>query len=99
MALTYSQIKTGLDQLAADIAAETNRISSGSGQIAMAQGNLAGFTAKYTSLIQAITTLYNAGTTDPAAMVSKSESDKLVAEYNTLKARADALVAALAAVG
>lgn len=99
MAMTYSQIKTGLDQVAADIVAESNRVTSGTNSLVMAANNLAGFPAKYGTLVTEVDALIAASPSDPAALVAKAEMDRLVAEFITLTTRASALVTAVQAVG
>ena len=93
--MTYSEIKTLLSQCAADIAAERNRITSGKNQLTLAANNLAGFAAKYGALVTAVTSLATAEPTSAAAMLASDEKNRLVAEFNSLKTTADALVAAV----
>ena len=96
--MTYSEIKIRMDTLAADIAAESNRITQGRAYLTMAAGNLAGFVAKYTGLVEAIDALVAAEPASPAALLAADEKARLVAEFVALKATADALVAAISGV-
>ena len=95
--MTYSEIKTGLDKCAADIASERARVASGKNSIALANNNLAGYPAKYGPLVTAIDEYLAANPTDAAAQVCKAEMDALVAEFVTLQAETAALVTAIGA--
>jgi len=95
--MTYSEIKTGLDKCAADIASERARVTSGKNSIELANNNLAGYPAKYGPLVTAINEYVAANPSDAAALVAKAEMDALVAEFVALQTVTAALVTAIGA--
>ena len=98
MVSTYSEIKNGLDGIADEnrqgkVWAENSRT-----KLVSAQTLLAGMTAKYSALIADINAAVIANPTDEAYLFAKSEKDKLVADFQSLKNYVDALIVAFDAV-
>ena len=62
---------------------------------AMADNNLAGFTAKYTALNTGIAAYLTANPTDASALLANAERLKMVAEFQALKTESAALVTAI----
>lgn len=82
MALTASQVKTELDEVAGIIASARKTFSGCRSQIAAQLAKLQNIPTKYTDLI---TTTSNYGTSDAFEALSKAEVAKLQAEYVVLR--------------
>lgn len=99
MAYTYNDCKTARDEISAGILANKKRVEQSKAAINTAVGDLNGMTAKYAPFIDAINADALANQDDIAYQMAKSESDKLVGEFLDLLAEAQAVQAAIAAVG
>jgi len=93
--MSYSTIKTGLDQIASDIASEANRIAQGKAYLTMANNNLNGFPAKYANLVTEIQAMLVSEADGPAAILANDELTKLVSEFTSLQEQAGNLVTAI----
>lgn len=82
MALTASQVKTGLDEVAGIIAAARQEFSSCQSRIAAHLAKLQNIPSNYGELI---TTTSSYGTSDAFEALSKAEVAKLQAEYVALR--------------
>jgi hypothetical protein len=98
MDYTYSQIKTGLDEISGRIVSNRNQLASAKAQIATAEGALGGMAVQYTPLVQAVDQALAAEPENPALAAAKAEKDKLVAEFLALQAVATSMKTALAAI-
>ena len=91
---TYSQIKNGLDEIAAKIEQARSYINNGKTSLVRAQTDLGAMPTKWSSLIADINQAAIDNPTDDVYLLSKSEKDKLVSNFQSLKTYADALVVA-----
>lgn len=94
MASTFSQIKSGLDDISSKNSKNRSMLSSSRASLLSAQANLAGMTAAYSGLVADINDAATANPTDEAYQLAKSEKDKLVSDFQSLKTYCDALIAA-----
>lgn len=98
MAYTYSQIKSGLDDVATRTSGNRSTINRARTFLTNAQTDLSAMPLAYTGLATEINTLAAANPTDAAYQLALNEKNKLVADFQTLKAYVDTLIAAFDAV-
>lgn len=98
MASTFSQIKSGLDEISDRNKRNREHLARARDFIVKAQTDLAAMPGEYTSLVQDINQAAIDNPTDQAFQLAKSEKDKLVANFNSLKSYCDDLLAAFDAV-
>lgn len=92
---TVSQVKAGLDDVAAAIRAERQACIAAKARIAQAAATLAGIPTKYADLIATIDAYTPTGEFEALA---KDERAKLGAEFTNLKNKADTATTDLAAI-
>jgi methyl-accepting chemotaxis protein len=98
MALTWDQIKNGLDDVSRDIQRQRNTRDTGRTQIESANTKLGEMQAKYAALVMDINAMATAEPGNAAAQHAKADKDKLVAEFQALKTEVQAQVDAIAAL-
>lgn len=89
---TYSEMKVGLDTIAATIVEQRNVLSKAKQSGASASAALAAIPATFADVIASIAAI-PANTTDAAEMTLRAERTKMVAEFGALKNKADAIAA------
>jgi hypothetical protein len=87
---TYSEVKTGLDAIAAVIAEQRSAMGKVKSNSALASTALADLAADYADVVA---TIQAYGTADAAEAAAKAELGKLVAEFTALKSVADQVAA------
>lgn len=95
MASTYSQIKTGLDNISSAISTARNRLTQAQQQTNTAVAELGSLQTQYASLIADINDLATAEPANAASQNAKAEKDKLVAEFQALNTLAASLKTAV----
>lgn len=95
MASTISQIKTGLSDIAARIAAERSRLSQAKVSITTAKSVLSGMPTQYATLLADINNLSGS---DPFTLLAKDERAKLIAEFQALQTVANNAETAVAGI-
>ena len=86
---TYSEVKSGLDQIAVIMAANKSVLTNGKNLAQQASDELGGLA---TTFADVIATIQAYGTTNSAEAFAKAELTKLTAEFQALKSAADAMV-------
>lgn len=84
MAATFSQIKAGLDAIAARIVTNRNRAKSARDTLATAVADLAALGTEYGQFVQDVDAALAEAPADPALINAKAEKDRLVAEFSAL---------------
>jgi hypothetical protein len=92
---TFSEIKAGLDEIADRNKQNLNNMDRSRAGLAAAEANLNAMPSTYSTLIGEIDAAATANPTIEAFQVAKSEKDQLVLDFQALKTRATALVAAV----
>lgn len=87
---TYSEVKTGLDAIAAVIAEQRAVMGKVKSNSALASTTLADLATDYADVVA---TIQGYGTADAAEAAAKAELGKLVAEFTALKGVADQVAA------
>jgi len=95
--MTFSTMKTGLNEIAARIQANQQRIERAGQLCDQAEADLTLLGTQYSSLVTAIGAA-SAGSDDQALLLAQAEVELLVAEFLGLKIVATAKKAALAAL-
>jgi len=95
---TFSQIKSGLDEIAAKNERNRTIIESSRSSLGVAQTNLSKMLTDYSQLVADINQTAIDNPTDDAYRLAKSEKDKLVADFQALKTYVDSLIVAYDAV-
>jgi len=98
MAISYTEAKATLDDIAERSESNRKRLVSAINQIAAAQGDLAAMPGAYSSVIAEIDAQASANPTDPAWENVKAAKDLMVTDFQAVKANADALKTAVDAV-
>jgi hypothetical protein len=98
VATTYSTARSGIDQITSQIQQNRKRLDASKATVTSADADLAAMVAQWTSLCNDIDAALAATPTDAAWGTLKAAKDLLVAEFNTLKAAADAFKAAADAI-
>lgn len=91
MATTFSSAKVGLDEIAARIQQNRQRMSQAKALPTTAESDLTTLEAQYTQLVVDINAAAQAAPGDAAWAAVKAETDKLVAEFMELKTNATEL--------
>ena len=86
--MSLSVIMQGLQNVAADIAAEKNRRKGGRAALLATHTNLGNLPAKHAQLIADVNNFIAANPASQAAQVAKNQLDLLTAEFNADKAAA-----------
>ena len=98
MAATFSEAQVALDEIAARIQANSKRLTGASSTITQAEADLTAMASNYTAVVEAIDAAVALAPTDTAYVNLKAAKDKLVSEFQALKADATAMKNALAGV-
>ena len=98
MAATFSEAQVALDEIAARIQANSKRLTGASSTITQAEADLTAMASNYTAVVAAIEAAVTGNPDDVAYVNLKAAKDKLVAEFQALKADATAMKNALAAL-
>ena len=98
MAVTFSQASVVLDEIAARIQQNSKRLTGASSTITQAEADLTAMVSNYTAVVEAIDAAVASAPTDTAYVNLKAAKDKLVAEFQALKAVATDMKTALAGV-
>lgn len=93
MAITYTQAKSTLDEIAEK--SERARIHSETARnlLVRAEQELSAMSSQYASFVTELDAIANAGSGE-AWLTAKAEKDEMVADFNALRARVQALLAA-----
>lgn len=89
---TYSEMKTGVDEISALIRDNRAVLSKAKQNGSTASASLAAIPTQYAAVIASIDAI-PANTTNAAEMLLKAERAKLATEFTALKAKADAIAA------
>lgn len=87
---SYSEMKAGLDDIAAMIREQRNTLTKAKSNGTSASEALASIPTTFADVIAAIDAI-PANTTNAAEMLLKAEKAKLAAEFGSLKTKADAI--------
>jgi F0F1-type ATP synthase membrane subunit b/b' len=98
MATTFSTAKVALDEIAARIQQNRQRLQQAQALSAAAEADLAGMGPQYGTIVADIDAAAAAGPGNAALQSLKAEKDMLVAEFNTLKTGATGMKNATAGV-
>ena len=92
---TSSEVKAGLDEIAAMVKASRQRAKSSKEMITTQQTNLGAIPTRYSDLLNTINA-FSVDTTDVFEQLCKAELAKMTTEFMTLKADMDLAVTDLA---
>lgn len=95
MATTYSQRKVALDEIADRIQQAAKRMQQGRASYQTAETDLAAMQTAYSEIVSDINADASANPLDQAHQLQKAEKDKLVADFQSLKSTATAVLAAI----
>lgn len=95
MALTYTEIKTALDEIAERATQNRKRVEQAKSLLAVAQSDLSAMQTAYASVVTGVNGGAASNPANIAWQTAKSEKDELVADFQDLRAVVDALVAAV----
>ena len=98
MALTFTQAKATLDEIAQRSERNRKGLQSGRDTIARHGGDLTQMEADYGAVVTEINQIAAANPGDAAWQAAKAEQDKLVADFNVLKTRSVAMLTAVDSV-
>ena len=98
MATTFSSAKTALDEIAARIQANRNRLSVAQATASVADSDLAAMATAYGTIVTDINTLLTDAPADAAIITLKAEKDLLVTEFQALKTTAASMKSAVDAI-
>lgn len=98
MASTFSQIKSGLDEISDRNKRNREHLARARDFIVKAQTDLTTMQTEYSTLVADINQAAIDNPTDQAYQLAKSEKDKLVADFQSLKSYCDSLLASFDAV-
>ena len=99
MALTFTEAKTALDEIADRSTQNSKRLANAKTLLAQAQSDLAAMPGTYSSIISDINAEAAANPSDDAWTLAKAEKDQMVSDFQALKTEVDAVIAAVDAVG
>lgn len=88
---TFSEVKTGLDEIASVISEQRSVMGKVKSNSALASASLAALATEYADVVATINAY---GTANAAEAAAKAELGKLVTEYTALKGVADQVAAA-----
>lgn len=91
---TFSEVKTGLDAISNRIQNASQRVSAIKSDATFVVNDLTNLGVENTALITAINQAAASSPSDVALQNAKAEAALLVAEYNALKTKANAILAA-----
>ena len=95
MALTYTEIKTALDEIAQRSTQNSKRVAQAKATLTQAQSDLVAMQTVYSAVVTDLNAAAIANPDNAAWQAAKAEIDQLVADFNTIKAEVDALVTAV----
>lgn len=95
MALTFTQAKATLDEIAQRSERNRKGLQAGRDTIARHGGDLTQMEADYTAAVQDINATAAANPTDETWQAVKREQDKMVADFNALKTKSVAMLTAV----
>lgn len=95
MALTYTEIKTALDEIAQRSTQNSKRVSQARATLQQAQADLVAMQTAYATVVSGLNAAATANPSNAAWQAAKAEKDQLVADFQALKATVDALVTAV----
>ena len=88
MATTFSTAKVALDEIASRIQSNRQKLQQAQALSASAESDLIAMQTQYASIVTDINNYVTDNPNDVALINLKAEKDKLVTEFNTLKAKA-----------
>lgn len=98
MAVTYTEAKATLDEIAERSLANKKRLDNAKLGIETAQADLAAMPSAYASFVTDVGDAATANPLDQAWQVAKAELDEMTQDFQNTKSEADALKAAVDAV-
>lgn len=95
MTTNFTQRKAALDEIANSITSAMAQMANAQAALSAVQSTLGGLAAKYSGVISDIDADATANPSDSALQAMKAEKDKMVADFQAQKARADSFVSAV----